>query len=121
MDRNFAQLVASISSAFGPYNDTINNSAREEAKRLIILEFTARILYLIFLKKKFPNITPCKYLLSQLNGGQKCIARIRNELRLFGCDRDDLASIITSALSLLKGNKIAFTLIMYILICLQSI
>jgi hypothetical protein len=52
MDRNFAQLVASISSAFGPYNDTINNSAREEAKRLIILEFTAWILYLIFLKNK---------------------------------------------------------------------
>jgi len=24
MDRNFAQLVASIDSAFGPYNDTIN-------------------------------------------------------------------------------------------------
>src|ERR1043166_1568426 len=37
-DRNFAQLVASIGSPFGPYNDTINNYAREEAKRLIILE-----------------------------------------------------------------------------------
>lgn len=101
-DRNFAQLVASIGSAFGPYNDTINNSAREEAKRLIILEFTARVLYLILLKKKFPGITPRDYLLSQLNGRQECIASIRNELRLFGCDFDDLISIISSALKHLK-------------------
>jgi hypothetical protein len=35
MDRNFAQLVASIQTAF---NDSINNSARTEAKRLITLE-----------------------------------------------------------------------------------
>ncbi|CAB4381252.1 unnamed protein product [Rhizophagus irregularis] len=103
-DRNFAQLVASIGSAFGPYNDTINNSAREEAKRLIILEFTARVLYLILLKKKFPGITPRDYLLSQLNGGQECIASIRNELRLFGCDFDDLISIISSALRHLKDK-----------------
>ncbi|EXX66432.1 hypothetical protein RirG_123830 [Rhizophagus irregularis DAOM 197198w] len=103
-DRNFAQLVASIGSAFGPYNDTINNSAREEAKRLIILEFTARVLYLILLKKKFPGITPRDYLLSQLNGRQECIASIRNELRLFGCDFDDLISIISSALKHLKDK-----------------
>src|SRR3954452_5793268 len=51
-DRNFAQLVTSIKSAFGPHNDVINNAARAEAKLLIILEYTARILYLILLKKK---------------------------------------------------------------------
>ncbi|RGB35590.1 hypothetical protein C1646_113203 [Rhizophagus diaphanus] len=101
-DRNFAQLVSSIGSAFGQYNDIINYYARDEAKRLIILEFTARILYLIFLKKKFPDITPRDYLLSQLNGGQECITSIRNELRLFGCDFDDLISIISSALRHLK-------------------
>ncbi|PKB98129.1 hypothetical protein RhiirA5_465643 [Rhizophagus irregularis] len=78
-DHNFAQLVASI-------------------------EFTARVLYLILLKKKFPGITPRDYLLSQLNGGQECIANIRNELRLFGCDFDDLISIISSALRHLKDK-----------------
>ncbi|CAG8599176.1 3171_t:CDS:2 [Funneliformis mosseae] len=102
MDRNFAQLVASIDSAFGPYNDNINKSARAEAKRLIILEFTARILHLIILKKKFPDITPRDYLLSQLNGGQQSIETIRDELRLLRLAFDDLKSIITSALRFLK-------------------
>lgn len=100
MDRNFAQLVASIGSAFGQYHDVINYFAREEAKRLIILEFAARILYLVFLKKKFPDITPRDFLLSQLNGGQRSITSIRNEL--CHSTHDDLQIIISSALEYLK-------------------
>ena len=101
MDRNFAQLVAMIESAFGSCNDSINNSARAVAKRLIILEYTARILYLILLKKKFPDITPRDYLLSQFNGRQECIAIIKGSL-MPEYTFNELEVIISSALRYLK-------------------
>ncbi|CAG8450643.1 15283_t:CDS:2, partial [Funneliformis caledonium] len=64
-------------SASGQYNDSINKSARAEAKRLIILEFT-------------------------LNGRQQSIKIIRDKLRLLRLAFYDLKSIITSALRFLK-------------------
>jgi hypothetical protein len=81
LDRNFAQLVSSIESEFARTKISNIEHAREESRRLITLEYAARVLYLIILSKKFENITPRDYLLAQINGGQKCITKIKAELK----------------------------------------
>src|ERR1041384_7179814 len=81
LDRNFAQLVSSIESEFARTKISNIEHAREESRRLITLEYAARVLYLIILRKKFENITPCDYLLAQIDGGQNAVADIKDELK----------------------------------------
>ena len=56
--------------------------ARNEAQRLIQLEYTSRLLFLLLLLKKYPDTTPQDFLASQLNGGQNAIMDIVPKLQL---------------------------------------
>ncbi|RGB23484.1 hypothetical protein C1646_806432 [Rhizophagus diaphanus] len=67
-------------------------------------EINAWIFYLILLKKKFPDISSCDYLLAQINGGQEIISSIKDKLSHYRSK--DLESIIKSALSYLKDKLI---------------
>jgi hypothetical protein len=97
-DRSFARLVYSIRSAFACHNYEL---AREEEKRLFLLEIAARIFYPILLKENFPNIEPRDYLIAQIIGGQESVMSIMDELML-EYENVDLVSIIESALNHLE-------------------
>jgi hypothetical protein len=115
-DHNFMGLHDAIQNTFSKEWNTIDTI---EAKRLIALEFTARILYLILLKSSFPNLTPQQYLLAQLNGGQKCITDIKDELR--NENRPDLKVIFNQALSRLKVGYVFSLLHQDLMTCLAKI
>jgi hypothetical protein len=100
-DTNFGKLVEKIKECFATLAIEL---ARIEAKRLIALEFTARVLYLVILKKRVESLTPREYLLTQINGGQESIAMIKPYLKSF--ETSDLETIFMHALRYLKVNNL---------------
>src|SRR5436190_2065197 len=91
-DTNFQNLVVRISEIkVNPGSEDAKESFRLEAQRFIAQDFTARILYLVILKKRFESLTPCEYLLSQIDGGRQSIALIKTYLKSF--ETSDLETI----------------------------
>ncbi|CAI2184092.1 17249_t:CDS:10, partial [Funneliformis geosporum] len=84
-------LLQSIGSAFRHYNDSINNTAREEAKRLIILEFTARSSISIFSKRnsQILHLVTISYPSSMVNNEVKLSGQ---KTLIFAIDESNVAS-----------------------------
>jgi len=100
-DTNFGDLDKRIKESFATL--TIER-ARVEAERFIAQDFTARLLYLVILKKRVEGLTSREYLLSQIDGGRQSIAKIK--LRLISYETFELESIFKSALEYLKVNNL---------------
>ena len=106
-DTNFGDLVKRINEVYEGehgYMEEAMKSFRVKAKCLIAQDFTARILYLIILKKRVEGLTPREYLLSQIYGGRQSIAKIK--LRLISYETFELESIFKSASEYLKVNNL---------------
>lgn len=109
-DTNFGDLVERIKEInvrTDDEHDNIENAMklfRVKAKHFIAQDFTARLLYLVILKKNVEGLTPREYLLSQIDGGRQSIAKIK--LRLISCETFELESIFKSALEYLKVNNL---------------
>jgi hypothetical protein len=108
-DTNFSDLVEKVNSSF---TELPIDKARIRANYLIALEFIARVIYLILLKKVVRDLNPQQYLLAQINGGQVCIAKIKYSLVSYEFDIDDLKSIFRIALEYLV-NDLCFCIVRY--------
>ena len=108
-DTNFSVLVQKIKHNIAtlPIDKAIL-----EADYHIALEFIARVIYLILLKKAVKNLNPQQYLLAQINGGQDCIAEINYSLESYEFRIDDLKSIFRIALKQLV-NDLCFCIVSY--------
>jgi hypothetical protein len=111
-DTNFGDLVErireiSVKTEGDRDRDNIEYAMelfRVRAKHLIAQDFTARLLYLVILKKSVEGLTPHEYLLSQIDGGRKCIAKIKSYLK--SSETSDLENIFKLALEYLKVNNL---------------
>jgi hypothetical protein len=74
-DKNFGGMVDDIDSL------DKNKDFQQQAKRRIMIEFLARFLLLRGLFDLNPKTTPLDFLLAQLNGGQRSIALLVDNLR----------------------------------------
>ena len=108
-DTNFSVLVQKIKHNFTklPIDEAIL-----KADYHIALEFVARVIYLILLKKAVENLNPQQYLLAQINGGQGCIAKINHRLTSYEFEIGDLKSIFRIALEQLV-NDLCFCIVSY--------
>jgi hypothetical protein len=72
-DTNFAELDKRITEILSLSEDEF----RLKAERLIALEITARVLYLVLLlERSEDNLTPRNYLLAQINGDKHALQRL---------------------------------------------
>ena len=98
-DRVFGELYTRMNQI----NDLASTGGQHEANRLVALHFVSRIILLILLLDKYPNLTSREYLLSQLNGGQDITISIMTRLHLI--DYESPLMIFGEALNDLKVGQ----------------
>ena len=111
-DTNFVGLFRRITAI----QSMQDNEFRSEAERLIALEFTVRVLYLVLLEKR-GKLTPRSHLLAQINGGQACIATIKSYLSSFEFETNEIESVVRIAFR----NLVNYLLMSLLLHCEYSI